>query len=528
MTAPLSTKGTRVLLSFSSAYAELARRIEKDLVTANIEVRFDKWEGGGGVPATQSVAASLDDVSFVLPLLTPSDVAATWIGDEWKRSIHDEAGARNIEVLPVRGDGELDAVPDFLRKRSFADMREGRYAGELRRLVETIRDRSGNAEIQLPDGGRAADAAYSPMTLAANPLTLEVGATLASAVLGHEKTNPFDEEMLPMMYDGLFYELGVRFPRLHLQVSSDLPPSSARFVINDVPELQVEVRPDSVMVNDSVAAMVERGFVAEATVNPATSAASAWIPIRQAATARDRGLITWNASEFLILALSSVLRRKAAHFIGIDETQAMLEQIRPVFPKLVAEAVPKTVSLFVLTDVLRRLVAELVSIRNLRQILIAIGDWARVEPDPLMLTEYVRAALKRQITHMFSRGTNVLIVFLLDPELESLIRDSTRFVPTGSYVDLAPDRLRGILDAIQKELDAVPDNFQVPQILTTTEIRSSVRRLVAPSMPGLHVVSYQELRQDVNIQPIARISRAGVSTGGVPLWADTVDLQDRG
>jgi hypothetical protein len=80
------TGRTRVLLSFSSAYADLARRLARDLRNANIEVRYDQWDGGGGSPATQSVPNEVADVTFVLPLLTPSSAAPTWIGDEWRCS----------------------------------------------------------------------------------------------------------------------------------------------------------------------------------------------------------------------------------------------------------------------------------------------------------------------------------------------------------------------------------------------------------------------------------------------------------
>ena len=76
-------------------------------------------------------------------------------------------------------------------------------------------------------------------------------------------------------------------------------------------------------------------------------------------------------------------------------------------------------------------------------------------------------------------------MFLLHPDIETSIRDFTRHTATGSYVDLEPDHLREILDAIRDPLGALGNNVQVPQILTVMEIRSSVRRLVAPSMPRL-------------------------------------------
>jgi type III secretion protein V len=343
----------------------------------------------------------------------------------------------------------------------------------------------------------------------------------------------FVEETVPVMYDGLFYELGVQFPELRLGADPQLPPWAARIVINDIPE-QVEVCSDSVMVDDSVYAMAELGISAEPAVNPATGAACAWIPATLAAAARDKGLTTWDAHQFLILTLSSVLRRKAADFIGEDEVRAMLKRIEPVFPLLVAETVPKTVSLFVLTDVLRRLVAELVSIRDLRRILMALADLGRVEGDAHILTEYVRAALQRQITHKLSHGTNQLVVFLLHPKIEKSIRDSIRHTATGSYIDLELADLPKILHAIRDAWRSLPDGVQAPQILTPMEIRSSVRRLVAHSIPGLHVVSYQELRPDVSIQPLGRISldgfrpRPGVTVGGVPLWKERVAPQNSG
>ena len=368
-----STRRTRVLLSFSSAYDHLARRLTHDLQSANIDVRYDKWEGGGGAPAVHAIADGLDGVAFVLPLLTPSDAARTWIGDEWRRAIYNEALARGIDVLPVRGEGDQTVVPNFLRDRSFADLYRRDYALELRRLVEAIRNRSGDPTIVLPDRGPEAESDRSPIPLPANPFVLEVEEEVAPLFVGDDGTSTFDE-MLLMMRDGLFYELGVPFPGPVLRTGSDVPPSSVRVVINDVPETLVEVRPDWVMVNDRVTAMAERGFVAQPAVNPATDAPTAWIPAHSADAAKGYGLTTWDAHEFMILSLSALLRRKAAAFVGIDEARTMLERIRPVFPHLVAETVPRTVPFLLFTDVLRRLVAEQVSIGNLRRILMALAD----------------------------------------------------------------------------------------------------------------------------------------------------------
>ena len=517
---------TRLQLSFSSAHVDLALRVGNDLQAANITVRYDQWYGGGGAPAMQAVAEGLGNVSFVVPLLTPSDAAPTWVGEEWRKAIYEPARARGIGVLPAWGAGDPDDVPDFLRNRSFADLRGHDYALELRRLVETLRKLSGDTAIALPANVTDADTAPSATTFHAAPIILEVGEQLALAVTGASGASGFIDEMVPLMYDGLFYEIGVQFPTLRVRMAPDLPPASARVLINGVPETQVEVRLDAVMINENVDAMATRGLAAEPAINPANGSACAWIPAHRVDTVADLNPTTWDPQEFLILTLSALLRRKAADFIGVDEAQAMLTQLVEVFPHLVAETVPKTVSLFVLTDVLRRLVAEEVSVRDLRTILMALADWGRVERDPLLLAEYVRVALNRYITHKFTRGQLTLPAFLLDPNIETSIREATRHTATGSYLDLEPACLRKILDAIHEPMRALPDGVQVPVIVTVMEIRSIVRRLVAPSLPRLHVLSHQELRAGTRIQPVGRISlagftaRTGMSAGGVTLWSE--------
>ena len=494
---------TRVLLSFSSAYVHLAQQLATDLNRANIEVLYDQWKGGGGIPSAESINISIEDVTFLMPLLTPSEATPIWVGEEWKQKFFDETRRRNIGVLPVMG---ADcSPPQFLEGLNYAKLSTQNYALEFQRLVQTIYDRSGDPSIKLPAAEDITHNTPSPLTLPSRKILIEVGEELA-ALFDNETGTTFYNEMIPMMRDGLFYELGVKFPKVTVRLGDNLPPCSARILLNDVPESEVEIPLDTVFVNESAEDMAKRGFDPEPATNPANGASCAWISASQAQAAEDRGLMTWDSYGFTILWLSSVLRRKAADFIGVDEVRGMLKQLESSFPLLIAETVPKTVSLFLLADVLRRLVFEYVSIRNFPKILMSLAEWGNIEKDPLILTEYVRAALKRQITHQISRGTKQLVILLLDPELESTIRESLQHTPTGSYVNLEADLLRKVLEVIQNARSTIPDNFQVPHLLTVIELRSSIRRLVAYSIPDLHVTSYQELTPDCDIQPVGRIS----------------------
>jgi type III secretion protein V len=111
--------------------------------------------------------------------------------------------------------------------------------------------------------------------------------------------------------------------------------------------------------------------------------------------------------------------------------------------------------------------------------------------------EFIRARLKRYISHKYSRGGNTLVVYLLDRISEDILAEPNK-------VDAAAET--AIMRAVRDEIGSLPPTAQRPAILTTMQVRSRLRRLVSLEFPHLAVLSYQELSPDMNIQPIARIT----------------------
>ena len=354
---------------------------------------------------------------------------------------------------------------------------------------------------------RMQDGQSQQMLPVVTPIALEVAADLIPLVEDSGDGSKFLGEMIPMMRDGLFYELGVRFPGIRVRGNeTDMPPGSYLIMINEIPLVMGTVSQDKVLVNDTVERLRLLNIDGEPATNPANGNECAWVDAQYQDVAEQAGLTTWDASGYIVLHLSSVLRKNGAEFVGIQETMNMLEQLEQAFPALVKETVPKVVSPFQLTDILRRLIEEEISIRDLRSILQALAEWGQVEHDTVMLTEYVRAALKRYISHKYTRGQNTLIVYLLDPQIEETVRSSIQHTSSGSYLALEPEITQEILSAVRTEVGSLPPTAQNPVILTTMEIRRYFRKLVELEFPHLAVLSYQELSPDMNIQPIARIS----------------------
>jgi type III secretion protein V len=201
-----------------------------------------------------------------------------------------------------------------------------------------------------------------------------------------------------------------------------------------------------------------------------------------------------------------MLRGRAADFLGLAEVQRLLDELEQFAPATVRNVVPKPVSLVLLTDVLRRLVDERVSVRDLRAVLEALSTAASSEKDALNLTEYVRAQMRRAITFRLTAGEGRLDVVLLDPLIEDTIRRAITRTPAGAFLALPPHAARDVVSAIKR---AVSTAGPQPTILTQPDIRRFVKKLLEPEVPHVWVASFAELMPEVALSPVGRAVPTG-------------------
>jgi type III secretion protein V len=198
-------------------------------------------------------------------------------------------------------------------------------------------------------------------------------------------------------------------------------------------------------------------------------------------------------------ALAAALRRHAHEALGIQEVQGLLDALAAEQPALVREVVPRTIALPTLTEVLRRLLAEGVPIRDLRTILGALAGAADKDADAL--TERARAALRRAITYQLTDGKGVLSALVLDGLVSDAIGDGVVRGGNGTQLALEPDLARDILTAVAR---ATAGGARV--LVTSSRIRRFARALVADRFPDLQVVSYDELLPEIQIEPAGRVT----------------------
>jgi hypothetical protein len=161
----------------------------------------------------------------------------------------------------------------------------------------------------------------------------------------------------------------------------------------------------------------------------------------------------------------------------------------------------------VITWILRDLLEDFVSVRDLRNILeafasieglrssaTAMGD-SVTTADVEYWSNWIRSELTRQITHPLMAGSS-LVVHLVAPDLEARV--------VASDINPLSDAERQEL--VQLVLTAWQAQASGPMIiLTSLEVKRRLRRLIADELPEVRVIAYQELDPMANITPRARI-----------------------
>jgi type III secretion protein V len=198
-----------------------------------------------------------------------------------------------------------------------------------------------------------------------------------------------------------------------------------------------------------------------------------------------------------------LLRQEARLFVGVQETQWILERVTLDYPGLVAE-VQKALPVQRIAEVLRRLLEEQIPIRDIRSILESMVVWGPKEKDLIMLTEYVRADLGRMIGHRASQGLRKMPAIVLDQELEQTIRQAIKPTPAGNYLTLEPRQVEMIIQSLENMVtDTPPANLAV---VTAVDIRRYFRRMIERRLNWLDVYSFQELNGEIDLQLFGSLS----------------------
>jgi type III secretion protein V len=332
------------------------------------------------------------------------------------------------------------------------------------------------------------------------PLLIDVAASLESAI----KTGELNEALIQVRR-ALYIDLGVPFPGIHLRYNANLTDGAYQILIQETPMAQGRLQPGWLFCREEPDHLKMLGVTFKTGERFLPGVPTVWIADVQRETLRKAGISTLDLSQVLTFHLSFVLKKYAGDFLGIQETRYLLSQMEGSYGELVKE-VQRVLPIQKMTEILQRLVSEEISIRNLRAILEALVEWGQKEKDTVLLCEYIRGSLKRYISYKYSSGQNILPAYLLAPDVEEKIRSAIRQTSAGSYMALDPATAQRFVARAKQAIGTLRQGRSRPVIVVSMDIRRYVRKLIEMELYEIPVLSYQELTQEITVQPLDRIT----------------------
>jgi flagellar biosynthesis protein FlhA len=299
----------------------------------------------------------------------------------------------------------------------------------------------------------------------------------------------------------LTQELGFLVQAVHIRDNLELGPNAYRVRLAGVAIAESVVHPDrELAINPGRVFGPLNGL---ATRDPAFGMEATWIEPGMREHAQSLGYTVVDAATVIATHLSHLIQTHAHELFGHEEAEQLLKGLSKTAPKLVDELVPKVLPLAVVVRVMQGLLAERVPIRNMRAIVEALAEAGPRSTDTQTLIAQVRVALGRQIVQDIVGLAEELPVITLEPELERIL--SNGLANSGASPGLEPglaERLqRGLQDAaLRQERGGEP-----AVLLTPPALRAALARFFRVSVPGLHVLAWNEVPDNRKVRMVTAV-----------------------
>ena len=207
----------------------------------------------------------------------------------------------------------------------------------------------------------------------------------------------------------------------------------------------------------------------------------------------------------IIAKLRALIVTQAWQLLGYSEVEALLDRMKKYNPSLYKELFPRYFTVPALRFVLRNLLREGISIRDLSKILEIIKDNLHRTRDPDLLTEFVRAAFAPYLCNKYKNDEGYIEALLLDPVIETMVINSIKESSQVRWLDLTPEDGLRLLTSLGDEMKKNQEFGLNPVLLCSPGLRRFLKRLLETSFPDLPVLSYNEIAPFSEVRSVGMV-----------------------
>lgn len=299
-------------------------------------------------------------------------------------------------------------------------------------------------------------------------------------------------------------ELGCVVPMIRLRDNIQLNPNQYVIKIKGVPVSEGEILFDHYMAMNP--GFVEEELTGIPTFEPSFHLPAIWITEGQRERAESLGYTVVDPPSIIATHLMEIIRGNLHELLTRQDVQNLIDNVKEANETLIAELVPKMLSVGEVQKVLQNLLMEGISIRDSITIFETLADYAPTTHDADILTEYARQSLKRAISNKYFSPNEATSVITLDPKVEQEIMNAVKQTEQGAYLALDPDYSAKLMEALQEESAKLEELGRTPIIITSPIVRMYFKHLTMEQFKNLHVLSYNEVDSDVELQSVGMVT----------------------
>ena len=376
-------------------------------------------------------------------------------------------------------------------------------AGGLMLIASSRVDESAAQQAAAGPAETVAANPDSPELLAAeirvDPLGLELSADLIDLV--DQRTGGDLLERVKALRRKIATELGIVIPPVRTRDNLDLPADTYAITLFGAEVARGQAPRGTVLaIGDYLGSLP-----GTATREPVFGLEAKWIPAELRHQAEIGGATVVDRSSVITTHLAEVVHAHAGRLLGREDVRLLTDVVKRTHPVVIEELTPIHLSLGEIQGVLRGLLEESVPIRDLVRIFEALSVRAATSKDPDGLIEAARAALDPSLAAPYL-DHGALAAINLDPFLEQRMLEGLRQTESGGVLVLDPDLAQHILTELARLAHNAENENLRPVLVCAPQIRLAVRRLVAPSVERLPVLSYTELNGAQQIRSVGVVS----------------------
>lgn len=293
---------------------------------------------------------------------------------------------------------------------------------------------------------------------------------------------------------------GLILPEIRLTDEASLPPGTYVIRIQGVEMARARLRPDQIL------ALIPNGHhdlpAGEDVAEPVYNAPARWLDAQNQEQAALSGATIVMPTEVLATHLLEVIKRNFGKLLTFKSMRRLLDEMVNLSDagrsdanrKLLDELIPERVPMETLHSVLKLLLEEQVSIRNLPLILEAIAEGRAISGNSEIICEHVRQRLGFQLVAGLKRQDGTIPLIQLAPEWEETFNTYQLDGDfSGNNVALPPDLFNKLADGLSEKVTDASERGVFPALVTSTQRRRFLKTLARAKGIAAPVLSFEEI-----------------------------------